>query len=696
MLRSRKTGGGGWRWVAPTAVAWAMVADGGRVFAADELPADDLPVENIEELSLEALLDAPITAASRYEENANLAPGSVSTMNAEEIERFGFRSLAEVLRAMRGVYTTNDRTYDYLGVNGFGLPGDYNVRVLVMVDGHRINDSVFDSALVGLDGPVDVEMIERVEYVRGPSSSVYGSNALFGVVNVITKSGAQHSGVKAIVQGGGFTDHRRYDNARITLRGGHLFESGVDVYAQAGFSHSRGVEHLGFSEFPGQTASNLDAEKYLHAFARATWRGFRLSVLSQQRSKQDPSASFGTAFDVQGTKSEDSRAWAALSYHGRFDPSGISLSSNLYFDRYTYDGDFPQPTVVGESPIVNRDEIVGLSTGGDFQANKNLVENTGAIDRLRLSAGGDVQERFSLVQKNFDVGTTDVYSDRDDSVQILGAYGILDAQILKTFHLSAGLRFDRWSGFSSTWNPRLSAIWTPASRTTIKLIYGAAFRGANAYERFYEANVNLPNPGLKPERIRTGEIVGEQYLGDNLRGSVSIYQYEMDGLIAIGEPTPGVFQNNNLPVVEARGASVELEARWDSGLRARGSYALQSVRNTDASLIKDSLANSPQHIGKVHAQIPLWSDRLYAAVEGLYLSERQTPQSLKDPTVATVPGYVLTNLTLTYALNDATRLSLASRNLLNTSYADPGSDFHTQNAIPQNGRSVWLRASYVY
>ncbi len=692
MARRGKTGGSGWRRIARAAFAWAILGAPGRAFS-----AEPLPIENIEELSLEALLDAPITAASRYEENANLAPGSVSIMNAEEIERFGFRSLGEVLRAMRGVYTTNDRIYEYLGVNGFGIPGDYNIRVLVMVDGHRINDSIYDSALVGLDGPVDVEMIERVEFVRGPSSSVYGSNAVFGVVNVVTKSGADHSGFKAMVQAGGFTDHRRYDNTRLTLRGGHLFKSGVDVYGQAGFSHSRGVEHLRFKEFPGQVASNLDSENYLHAFARAKWRGFQLSILSQQRSKEDPAASFGVAFAMPGTKIADARAWGALSYREEFETSGISFGSNVYFDRYTYDADYLQPVPTGDAALINRDEVVGLSAGGDFQANKNLVENVGTIDRIRLSIGGDLQERFSLVQKNFDVGTTDVYVDRDDSVRILGAYGILDAQILKAVHLSAGLRFDRWSGFASTWNPRLSAIWTPASRTTIKLIYGTSFRGASAYERFYAANITLANPDLRPERIRTGEIVGEQYLGEKLRAAISLYQYDMDGLIAVGEPMPGVFQNRNLPVVEARGASAELEARWEGGLHARASYALQFVHNTDESLINKSFANSPQHVGKVHVQVPLWSDRLFAGFEALYLSERETPQSLIDPAaVAKVPAYLVTNLTVTYTLNEATRLSLASRNLLNTSFSDPGSDFHTQNAIPQNGRSVWLRASYVY
>jgi len=696
MKRSRKILGVGLGWLTTAAVGWSGLTVTGQAHASEAAPKE-MPIENIEELSLESLLDAPITAASRYEEDANRAPGSVSTMNAEEIERFGFRSLGEVLRAMRGVYTTNDRSYDYLGVNGFGLPGDFNIRVLVMVDGHRINDAVFDSALVGLDGPVDVEMIERVEFVRGPSSSVYGSNALFGVVNVITKTGAKNSGLKAMLQSGAFTDHRRYDNTRLTLRGGHLFESGVDVYAQVGFSNSRGVEHLRFDEFPGEVASNRDAENYLNAFARATWRGFRLSVLSQKRDKDEPTGAYATVLGAPESQTKDTRFWTALSYEHQFEASGISFNSNAYFDRYTYTADYPYaPDVPGEANLINRDETVANSAGGDFQLSKNLLESKGAVDRLRVSVGGDLQERFSLVQKNFDVGTTDVYVDRNDSVRILGAYGILDAQLMKALHLSAGMRFDRWSGFSSTFNPRLSAIWTPATRTTIKLVYGTAFRGANAYERFYISNTALANPGLKPERIQTVELIAEQYLNDNLRASASAYQYEMESLIQRIEVMPDVSQNQNIPTVEARGASLELEATWENGLRARGSYAFQSVRDTDNGASTRLLPNSPQHVGKLHVQAPLWTKKLFLAFEGIYLSARETPRSLKRET-SEVPAYLLTNLTLTYALTDSIRLAIAARNVLNTSYSDPGTgDAHEQNAIPQNGRSVWARVSYVY
>ena len=89
-------------------------------------------------------------------------------MTAEDIRRFGYTSLADVLRGVRGLYVTNDRNYTYIGVRGFLRPGDYTTRVLVLIDGHRLNDNVYDSGSVGRESMLDVELIDRVEVIRGP------------------------------------------------------------------------------------------------------------------------------------------------------------------------------------------------------------------------------------------------------------------------------------------------------------------------------------------------------------------------------------------------------------------------------------------------------------------------------------------------------------------------------------------------
>jgi outer membrane receptor for ferrienterochelin and colicin len=90
------------------------------------------------------------------------APSSVTIVTAGEIARYGYRTLADILRSVRGFYVSDDRNYSYVGVRGFARPGDYNTRVLLLVNGHRVNDNVYDQAAIGADFGIDVAMFERV------------------------------------------------------------------------------------------------------------------------------------------------------------------------------------------------------------------------------------------------------------------------------------------------------------------------------------------------------------------------------------------------------------------------------------------------------------------------------------------------------------------------------------------------------
>src|SRR4029079_6221838 len=121
---------------------------------------------------------------------------------AEEIARYGYRTLAEILRGVRGMYVSDDRNFSLLGMRGFSKPGDYNSRILLLVNGHRVNDNVFGQAEIGAEFGIDPAMFEGVEIIRGPASSIYGDSAFFGVVNVITRSGGSLGGASITVEKG--------------------------------------------------------------------------------------------------------------------------------------------------------------------------------------------------------------------------------------------------------------------------------------------------------------------------------------------------------------------------------------------------------------------------------------------------------------------------------------------------------------
>ena len=135
-----------------------------------------------------------VFGASERRQPVTEAPASVSFITAENIARYGYRTLADILRGVRGMYVSDDRNFSLLGARGFGKPGDYNSRILLLVNGHRVNDNVFGQAEIGAEFGLDPATFERVEIIRGPASSLYGDSAFFAVVNVITRTGAAIDG----------------------------------------------------------------------------------------------------------------------------------------------------------------------------------------------------------------------------------------------------------------------------------------------------------------------------------------------------------------------------------------------------------------------------------------------------------------------------------------------------------------------
>src|SRR5205085_381293 len=129
-----------------------------------------------------------VVAAERTVTRVQDAPASISIISSEEIRGFGYSTLAEALRPVRGLFVSNDRNYDSLGVPGYSVAGTYNNRVLVLSDGHITNDLSLGQGFIGRDFDTDLNDVERIEIVRGPGSVVYGSAAFLAVVNVVHRT----------------------------------------------------------------------------------------------------------------------------------------------------------------------------------------------------------------------------------------------------------------------------------------------------------------------------------------------------------------------------------------------------------------------------------------------------------------------------------------------------------------------------
>jgi outer membrane receptor for ferrienterochelin and colicins len=622
-----------------------------------------------------------VYGVSRFEQKITEAPSFVTLISSAEITRFGYRTLAEALRGVTGFFVSYDRNYNYLGVRGFNRPGDFNTRVLLLVDGHRLNDNLYDQAGLGTESVVDVDMIDRIEVIRGPSSSLYGTNAFFGVINVITKRGRDVGGLELSSEAASFRSFR----GRATY--GERFGSGTELLLSGSYYDAQGQRKLHYPEFDDASSGhgdtrNADDDRFPSLFGKLTVRDLTLQGGFVSREKGIPTGSYGTVFPSDRTRSTDEHGYLFLDYQHHFG-SQLQLSSRLYYDRFYYRADylFDDPQLV-----LNQDRSIGEWWGSELKLNRRF------LDSHNVTAGVEYRNNFRQDLFNGDRNPPSVTL--DDERDSWNSAVFLQDEI--TLHpdwiLSAGLRHDYYNSFGDSTNPRVALIHTRGA-STFKLLYGTAFRGANIYERFYVGTGFKANPGLNPERVRTAELVFEQRLTHQLRFTAAHYRYTIDDLVSQeSDPGDGVLVFRNQDEIDAHGyeAQLELDEHGRFGVSGRLGYAWQrAAERRPAAGLAERLSNSPTHLVNLNLVLPLVRERVSAGLETLYVSRRRTLAGHR------ASDYAVVNFTLLFKnLRPGVDVSLGAHNLLDKKYFDPGSGEQVQDQLEQDGRSFRLRLGY--
>ncbi len=641
--------------------------------------------QDLTALPMEQLLNLEVYTASKFTQKVSEAPSAVSIITAADIKAYGYRTLADILKSIRGMYVTNDRNYSYVGTRGFSRPGDYNSRVLLLLDGYRLNDGVYDGALVGTEAIVDVDLIDRVEFVPGPGSAIYGGNAFFGVLNIITKNGKNIGGAEVSGEAASFETRK----GRVTY--GNRSEGGLDVLLSASNYRSRG-ENLFFPEFNDPAtnngvARNLDYDRYDQLFTKFSYGAYSLDVAYSERTKGIPTASFQQVFNDPRSQTVDEQAFINLKYYDKPSTS-LDVQASLYYGHYAYAGDY----VYDYPPVtVNRDETRSDWWGGELR----LLST--AFDRHKVIYGAEFRNDVHRDQSNFDRDPFASFLDDHRSKQTYGVYAQDEFSLSDSWILNAGLRQDHSTEDETATNPRLAVIHKFTPMTTAKLLYGTAFRAPNAYEKYYvtDGSQYKANPDLKPEKIKTYEVVLEHYLQNDFRFTGSVFSYKIDNLISLTlDPADGLFVFRNIDAAEAKGIELEAERIWSGGTRLRASYSWQLAKD---SATGTRLSNSPRHLAKMNFTTPFFGDVWRAGTEIQYMGERTTPRGGK------VSDFTVMNLTLTaerFAKN--LEVSAGVYNLFDKKYADPPSTEHFDSLfryldqITQDGRSFRLKLTYRY
>ncbi len=625
-----------------------------------------------------------VSAAMKHPQPQREAPAAVTVVTSEEIRRLGYRTLAEALRGVRGFYVTGDRNYEYLGVRGFARPGDYNDRILLLVDGHTYNDDIYQTAPVGSDFGIDLEAVERIEVIRGPGSALYGGNAVFAVINVVTFDGASQPGVHALLETGSFWRKR----AQVTA--GHVFANGLSLFASGSVLDLDGQNELYYPEFDDPStndgvAEEADGERALNFFLKARWQGFTLVGGINQRDKHIPTGSYGTLFDDNDTQTTDGRRFADLSYATSVTPT-LELSARAYYDGYRYHGTYIYAGDDGER-IKNEDRAWSDWFGAEVRARWQVVE------RNALTVGAEYNYHPSAHQENFDLPGHFTYLDDRQEFGSWGVYAQNELEVTSFLTLVAGLRFDRYYDQDQQVTPRAAAIWTIGPSTTVKLLYGQSFRPPNLYEQHYaypgSGIAAIVNDDLDSERIATYEGVVEQRLWHGALATFALYHYDMHDLIesaeVMGSDDEPTTRFENGDTVRANGGELELRVPLPRGSALKSSYCLQRAETRTGRL-----SNSPQHLGNFTLLFPIaWG--LEAGAELVVVGPRDTRDGRRLETAR------ILNLNLDYT-SPVPGLggSLGLYNVFDHTYPDPAGTEHVMDRIPQNGFTFRVQLHYAF
>jgi iron complex outermembrane receptor protein len=570
-------------------------------------------------------------------------------------------------------------------------------------------------------GGMPVQAIARIEVIRGPGSAIYGANAFAGVINIITKTKADIAGTEVGVRAGSFNTWDTW-----ALHGGTW--GGFDIAAVLEYHDTGGQRQIidadaqtfldrvfgtHASLAPGPVnlqRENLDARLDI---SRENWR---LRAGLQRRQNFGTGAGVAQALDPRGRFASD-RWNADLTYHNPefftknwdvtaqlsyLDTSQV-VQQNIHlfppgadFSKGPPDPDFP-------SGVIGNPEVFERHVRFNMSASYTGFEQ----HQLRAGVGVHYGDLYDVQEtKNYRIGDNTGLPHplgslrnvtNDPSLVFLpekdrkNYYAFLQEvwNFARDWELTAGLRYDYFSDFGQTINPRLALVWLTRYNLTTKLLYGRAFR-APSFAELYNINnpVALGNPSLGPETIETVELAFDYRPIDTLNLAVSLFHYHWDNIIQFVADSKNQISTAQNAGKQA-GFGLELEAEWKlaRNFRLVGNYAFQ--HSTDELTDKNS-AYAPQHQVYLRADwefLPGW--RLNPQIN--WIGDRLRASG--DPR-SNIGDYSILDLTLRrMAIKDHWEVAFSVRNLFDNDAREPslwnGKAVLIPNDLPLAGRNFF-------
>ncbi|MGZ4960362.1 MAG: TonB-dependent receptor plug domain-containing protein [Methylomonas sp.] len=659
-----------------------------------------------------------VSIASGYKQPISKAPSIATVITAADIKQIGATDIDEVLETVPGLHVERN-TIGYNPIYTFrGIYSQFNQQVLMMVNGIPITNS-YTGSRGEVWGGMPIKDIARIEVVRGPGSAVYGADAFAGVINVITKTRQDIEGTEV---GGRVGSFDTYDGWG--LHGGEW--AGFDVALALEYHKTAGQNSIvdadlqsQFDSIFGTRASlapgpvnlsrdNLDARLDL---SRGNWR-FRGGL--QHRSDWGNGTGVAQALDPVNRFGSD-RWNADMTYHND-EIDNWDLTTQLSYFETSQEIErnltlFPAGTTlpIGANGQIGPGAPVTFPNG--YIGNPEVWERHVRISQsfaytgfqqhqIRSGIGFNYDSLFKArVSQNFGIdpttGTPIPFLPGIPVIDVSGtsstfipevdrkvAYLFLQDQwnFANDWTLTAGARYDRYSDFGNTFNPRAALIWEARYDLTAKLMYGSAFR-APSFQELYIINnpAQLGNPSLKPETMDNVELGFDYRPTDRLRLGLNFFSYwwkEMIRFVPDSNATTSTAQNTG----SQQGYGTELETEWQAldMLKLIGNYAYQ--RSRDEASNHDS-GFAPHHQIYLRADWAFLPDWSFSPQAKWIVNRDRSFGDTRQP----VADYTWVDLTLRrHNILEHVEIAFSVRNLFDVRAREPSLPGNPQAAIPND------------
>ncbi|TMP49212.1 MULTISPECIES: TonB-dependent receptor [unclassified Pseudoalteromonas] len=601
-------------------------------------------------LSFEDLLNVQVDIASKTNETLSSVPSTISVFSRKQIQALGVDNAYEVMNFVPGMQSTRG---DWVGA----VPKDHargvyldSGNVLVMINGERVNESSFGKASVYMPY-IPIEIIEKIEFIRGPGSALYGSNAFLGVMNIVT---SKERNTLQLVLG---------NNARYGATGQFNTSLSDDTSLFASFSY----DQKDGESYPQGVKDPLEA---LYLEAGVDYKKLQLRARYNETSLDEFLNLAG--YSTQNQHTSDN-TFVGVKYNW-IDNDKLKLDSSYSFTKHN---------ISSAGLIATFDDIPDFLVGPAWQTTDSKFETELSYqfdNQWQLAAGIEYSEA-----KQTEAGVRTSYYDFDSeqiiidpafeqqgivsvmdfpefsslkfTFETLSAYGQLKIPYSDALTLFIGARYDDVNDIDSKLSPRLAGVYKINSEHTVKLQYGESFRTPVTNELFSNDDVTIGNPSLRSESIKTTELVWH-YKTSELQANAVLFYNELNDFINI-EPTlsdDALFTFTNS--FNTQNSGIELDSTWQSSKNF-------SITGTYTQYFEDPINASFKRFASIISSYNLsdsWQVSLNLLWRDTVEVSSETGAHFKQS------AYSLLGGSLKWQLNNNSQLMLKAENLLGKKY----------------------------